>query len=608
MDHDLSWQLVGSELCGKLGGAPILQDRIFHYLREERPSFEINGIHLEIKPYPLRPLFGVYFEVLQDGIIPRVAASIGEVFALVNERQSNVVIDNRLALIQPSSTEEFKAELLKFGLEVGVPMRIKEIVQFLEKDSGVKLFGITNLEASALSHDVAQVLLPDTIKATLFGYQLKGFSYLNLMRSISSGCVLGDEMGLGKTMQAIAFLCSELKHERQPNLVVCPATLCKNWANELNKFAPSIVYTEHSGKFRTGSSRVLRSFDVVIMSYETLIADETLVSRVAWNCVFLDEAQAIKTPVSKRTLVAKSLSRQFSLAITGTPIENHLEDLWSILDFAEPSVLGDLQKFRQNFSDDESDARELSRLTSPLILRRKVNDVENELPELIQAPQALPLSDREAIRYQEILESISSGDLEPLPGSQKLRMLCAHSNLDAEEFNQATKTLRVVEILEEAFLNKRKVLIFGSYQHEIDSLVECVREIFPSSYVGYIDGRINPNLRTSLVEKFTEHTGPGCLVLNPRAAGVGLNITAATYVVHFNPEWNPAITDQATKRAHRTGSTETVTAFHLYYQGTIEEKIVERATFRRNMAAEGAPGSSDEPKIQDIASLLGITI
>ncbi len=608
MDELVEWRLVETELQGYIENDRLDEPALLRAIRAQLDPPAVNRNGERLRPYPLLAQSGLFVEVADQALVLKPVVYLDDEFAVVKCDQRNAVVGHWFITLSDKAMIEFNLILTSIGLSLDEPVKIDKILDLKLSESGIRLFGLTALESSMLAQRHPAIQSPTELHATLFPYQERGLAYLVMMREIANGCILGDDMGLGKTMQAIALMCRESELGRGSNLVVCPATLCRNWSTELKKFAPGLRVLEHSGPLRTGSLNTLMDFDIVISSYETMVNDSFLLGRIDWNCVVLDEAQAIKTSTAIRTTTAKALKRNFSLAVTGTPIENHLEDLWSILNFSEPSVLGTLSDFRVRFLDNEEDARIVQSLSSPLMLRRRLADIENELPELLQISQALEMSESTRTAYMALIENISNGSLHPLSGCQELRMICAHSRPHDDNFQDSAKVNRLIEILEEAFINGKKAIVFGSYREEIDLLVQRVSKAFAGSFVRSIDSRVPPNERGVLIDEFSDFPGAACLVLNTKAAGVGLNIVAANYVIHFNPELNPATTDQATKRAHRTGSTETVTAFHLYYADSIEEKIIQRAEDRRKMAEAGAPGSDEEPNINDVAWLINLKI
>ncbi|MGF6965733.1 SNF2 family DNA or RNA helicase [Paraburkholderia sp. WC7.3g] len=434
--------------------------------------------------------------------------------------------------------------------------------------------------------------------ATLYPYQSDGVAFLRFVESEDIGCVLADEMGLGKTLQVIALLQAEQNEGRSPSLVVAPATLLENWRREIQSFAPRLRTIVHNGSARAGVAEAFIGAEVVIVSYDTVVRDQELLGDVPWDIVILDEAQNIKNPAAQRTLAVKKLPRRVSLAVTGTPVENHLEDLWSVSDFALPGLLGELSEFRGRYSDHVDDASRLASVVSPLILRRRVAEVARDLPDKIEIPQRIEMSESLALAYESIrLDAMAEyGAGAGIVATSKLRVLCAHPILSTEWPGDPThdmpKYQRLLELLSELFESTEKVLIFTSYQGMIDLLKQDLPIRWPDVFFDYIDGRVNVPARQGVVDSFFSFNGPGALFLNPKAAGTGLNITAANHVIHYNPEWNPALTAQATARAFRRKQTRPVTVHHLYFADSVEEIMLERAEHKRQMA-EGAVTGHD---------------
>ncbi|VWB87070.1 SNF2-related protein [Burkholderia metallica] len=447
----------------------------------------------------------------------------------------------------------------------------------------------------------------------LYPYQLSGVAFLSLVAEQGVGCILGDEMGLGKTAQVIALLQIEKNAGRGPALVVAPATLLENWRRELASFAPTLTVSLHAGADRAGISARLQGTDIILVSYDTAMRDEEILSQIAWNVIVLDEAQAIKNPEAQRTVTVKRLPRRVSIAVTGTPLENRIDDLWSLADFAMPGLLGGRNAFLSQFGNEIEDAVRLAPIVAPMLLRRKVMDVAQDLPERIEVPQALQMP----LHLAQVYEALRKRTLEEfgptggLVATTRLRMLCAHPRLvgswHADPSIEMPKYERTVELLEEIFSGGEKALIFSTYQAMANLFMSDMPRRFPKAFLDFIDGRVEGTMRQAVVDRFFEHRGYGVLFLNPKAAGSGLNITTANHVIHYNPEWNPALTAQASARSYRRKQTRPVTIHHLFYVQTVEDVIRSAAAFKQDLAREAVTGHEGDIDPMAIAQALHVS-
>jgi len=451
---------------------------------------------------------------------------------------------------------------------------------------------------------------PSGVIANLYPYQQQGWQWLRLVLGEGVGGLLCDEMGLGKTLQVIAAITDSPGGTISPVLIVAPGSLLENWYREISRFSPELRLLKHHGPQRTGTPAGLRGYDVVITSYGSVYRDNSLLHMIRWALVVLDEAQNIKNPDAERTRAVKGLPRDAGLAVTGTPVENSLTDFWSIMDFACPGYLGDLASFASTYIDDPDGAARLEPLVSPLMLRRRVTDVAKDLPARIDIPQALELSIQEAATYDGIRQQILAeyGRAASLVALTKLRMFCAHPALvDApttDEVASFSKMRRLLDILEEVFVSGEKALVFTSYTEMADLIANEVTRRF-GVFARTLDGRLPIDNRQPLLDEFQAVVGAGTLILNPRAGGSGLNITAANHVIHYNPEWNPALEDQASARAYRRGQIRPVTVHRLFLAGTVEEVVQERLQRKRVLAETAVVGvAGDEGDFQDILAAL----
>lgn len=459
-------------------------------------------------------------------------------------------------------------------------------------------------EAAELKSDTIRIA---GLEAELFPYQARGVQWMWDTVSRTGGLILADEMGLGKTLQIIALLMIDPPSSRAPALIVCPTSLIANWVREIARFAPTLGVAVHRGAHRTGVVSGLQTSQVLITTYDTMVNDIAIFSSLEWSWVICDEAQAIKNPHSNRRQAIATIPRKRAIPMTGTPVENSLVDLWSLTDFAIPGLLGSLSEFEGSFPDSLDSGQQLKRLTDPIILKRRVADVASDLPERIDVDVPLELDDRLIDHYREVRDATM--EKYPVAGALvatlQLQLVCAHPWLrDAGENEEdaaivtaadmplvTPKMERVVTLLREAFANGRKVIVFALF-NRIGDLLKQACSHMPDTHWGAINGSTPQEDRQTIIDVFAAHEGPACLVLNPKAAGAGLNITAATVVIHFTPVWNPALEAQASARAHRRGQTEPVTIYRLFYLDTVEEVMIDRSAWKNDLANETVPVST----------------
>jgi len=486
-----------------------------------------------------------------------------------------------------------------------------EYLKIIETDYENEI-GPVNIEDQIILNEIQ--LVEQGFSAKLYNYQKTGVSWLQSIANEEIGCVLADEMGLGKTLQIIALITLFKSRWKLPTLIVAPATLLENWRRELYKFSGALNIIVHNGSQRTGFPSVLKTFDVIITSYDIVVRDQSMFCIIDWGFIVLDEAQAIKNPDTGRAVAIKQLSRKVSIAVTGTPIQNSLRDLWSIMDFVCTGLMGSRNQFEANNSDTETNAIKMEHIVSPFMLRRLVIDVANDLPEKIIIPQAVNISESEIIKYEDLRCQIADeyGKSATLVSLIKLRQFCTHPFLleesgEIDPMILSNKYLRLVEILEEIRVQQQKAIIFTSFSKMIDIFFNDLSNRFKVPCY-QIDGRTPVPVRQGVIDTFSTVIGSSFLILNPRAAGTGLNITAANHVIHYNLEWNPAVEDQATARAYRRGQSLPVTVHRLYYPNTIEEVINDRLDKKRYLSDIAVIGTdASEADKADIARALAIT-
>lgn len=435
------------------------------------------------------------------------------------------------------------------------------------------------------------------LRATLYDYQKNGFLWIRSILGNINGCILGDEMGLGKTLQIITYAVSMQQKGACSILVVAPISLLANWEKECRKFAPSLNILIHHGSQRASNFKDFSPYDIVVTSYSVVINDLYMLNMKKWDLVVLDEAQNIKNPTSARTIACKSLKRKNAIAVSGTPFENHVTDVWSIVDFIKPGLLGSLEQFNDVISDNVDGGQKLEPILSSLMIRRLVKDVANELPPRIDIDQPLQMTSKECEEYAQYLDEIkgsSQTDRISIGMFQKLRMYCTHpmitnNDVAIDPFSKSVKYQRLCEILEGILENREKVIVFTSYKKMFEIFEDDLRSRYGVK-IWMINGETDVDDRQIIVDQFNQYSSSAVLILNPRAAGTGLNITGANHVIHYNLEWNPALEDQSSARAYRKGQTKTVFVYRLYYKDTIEQVMQQRILRKRDIAKEAVVG------------------
>lgn len=442
--------------------------------------------------------------------------------------------------------------------------------------------------------------LPNTFNAELRDYQLQGFEWLSRLSKWGVGACLADDMGLGKTVQALAILVENAS--KGPSLVIAPTSVCFNWISEAIRFAPTLTSLQFGFGNREKMIQNLKPYDLVLCTYGLIQQEEVsnLLQTVNWSVLILDEAQAIKNMSTKRSQAVMNLHADFKVITTGTPIENHLGELWNLFRFLNPGLLGSLESFNKRFAypierdHDKSTRLKLKRLIQPFILRRMKNDVLEELPEKTEIVHHIELSKEEAAFYetlrQEALKKLSKNSdikegqkqLQIFAEIMKLRRACCNSSLVNPKIQiKSSKLEAFQEILEELLENKHKVLVFSQFIDHLDIIKKYLES--QNIQFQYLDGSTPMKERQRSVEAFQSGEGDVFLI-SLKAGGSGLNLTAADFVIHMDPWWNPAVEDQASDRAHRIGQNRPVTVYRLVTKDTIEEKIIELHKHKRDLA------------------------
>ena len=448
-----------------------------------------------------------------------------------------------------------------------------------------------------------RVEIPDTVHAQLRDYQRRGVDWMYWMSRNNLGAVLADDMGLGKTLQLLSLTAIE-KHREQstgPTLVVAPTSVVGNWAREAAKFVPSLRILVHHGSQRaTGEElvRVATGRDLVITSYGTVSRDFSALGRIEWDRVVLDEAQAIKNSSTRASKSVRSLPSRHRIALTGTPVENRLSEMRSIIDFTNPGVLGSASFFRHHFAkpierdNDEALTDRLRRLTAPFILRRLKTDpaIIDDLPEKTEEVLTVTLSDEQAALYKALVDDVQR-QLETkdkgmarrgmvLASLTRMKQICNHpahylgdgSPVTLKGQHRSGKIEKLMELVDHAVQSGQRMLVFTQYRAFGEILQPYLSEQLGES-VPFLHGGVPQEKRDRLVSDFQADDGPAVMILSLKAGGTGLNLTAASMVVHMDRWWNPAVENQATDRAFRIGQQKNVAVYKMISAGTMEESI-----------------------------------
>lgn len=440
----------------------------------------------------------------------------------------------------------------------------------------------------------------DTFSATLRPYQLEGFRWLYRLSIWGMGACLADDMGLGKTIQALAVM--EKHAARGPSLIVAPVSVAGNWQNESRRFTPSLEPYIYRGGQRLSLLENLMPGDIVIASYGVVWRDIEQLKDIEWNCIVLDEAQMIKNANSKTSKAIQQLKGQWTLALSGTPIENHLGDLWSLFRTINPGLLGSWDRFKRSYAlpisrEHNTNARErLERRIRPFILRRLKKDYLKELPSKTEVTLDVELSDDEMNVYkalrQEAIEKMDGGDSEMSEAQKRVAMLGAltrlrqaacHPSLVMDTWAKGSSKLELFsQLAVQVKENGHKALVFSQFTSHLALIRERLDELGMS--YGYLDGGTPAISRQKQVEVFQEGKLDFFLI-SLKAGGTGITLTEADFVIHMDPWWNPAVEDQATDRAYRMGQTKPVTVYRLVSRGTVEEMILKIHEVKRNLAS-----------------------
>ncbi len=425
-------------------------------------------------------------------------------------------------------------------------------------------------------------------------YQSRGVAWMKFLADHGFGALLADDMGLGKTIQTIAWLCLDADRRRHPALIVAPLSLIANWRHEFERFAPGLrVYVHHGERRHTASGfgKAAKESDVVLTSYSLLVKDYTDISETEWDALVIDEAQTVKNADTRAARALLALGAPRRIALTGTPVENSVTDIWSLESFLNPGFLPDRKTFAEKFARPiaanaaDGAAKRLRHALEPFVLRRLKSDPEiaAELGEKREIREYCELTPRERADYEAALEDYRAG--ERMRGDifaliTRLKLVC----------DGAGKTMRLFDLVESIFANGESVLVFTQYAKVGQALKTALEKRFPNP-VPFMHGALTPAKREEEIARFNA-PGPAAFILSLRTGGFGLNLVKATHVIHFDRWWNPAVEAQATDRAHRIGQKSTIFVHVFITSGTIEERVDE--ILERKLATAGTLVASGE--------------
>jgi len=543
--------------------------------------------------------------ILVKGVVKfdEYEVDISHVVGAFNRRESFVQLsDNTVGLLTTDQENHYLLELAEESEIVGTTIQIKKnqfgaIAPLFEKTKLTP--SLHKLRQTIHNFQEIEQVLPDPLFiGNLRGYQKTGVNWLNFLHSYHLHGILADDMGLGKTVQVLAFL-SRLP-QNTPHLIVMPTSLLFNWRNEIEKFLPHFTCLVHQGPKRAQNLAALNSYTIILTSYGTLRTDAFLLNQLTYQCLILDEAQVIK---NSQTLTAQTIydfKAQMRLCITGTPIENNMNELWSHFRFLMPDLLGKLEQFQSEIQASTSDRRYLDRLKrkiSPFILRRTKKEVLKDLPERMDQLVTIDMDDSQRKIYESFLagykknlikkvetEGVGKHRMEILEAILRLRQICCHpllvsSLIEENEKVTSSKLEALEQDLETIMSENAKVLIYSQFTGML-SLMKQLAHAKNWPYC-YLDGSTKD--REKEVEKFQNSSGSMIFFVSLKAGGVGLNLTAADYVLLYDPWWNEAVEEQAINRAHRIGRKEVVIAKRYIVADSIEEKIMKLKASKKHI-------------------------
>jgi SNF2 family DNA or RNA helicase len=493
------------------------------------------------------------------------------------------------------SESKYRVQTFKVGL---IGELIDQNVELIMSQSFQKFWDLISSFST-----FEEMEIPESIKATLREYQRKGYSWLYFMYTYGLNGILADDMGLGKTLQTLVLL-QKIKEDQgsRPNLIICPTSVVYNWEDEIKKFTPELKAINYTGSGRSALLSKINSNDVIVTSYAILRRDFNSLKKYNFRYIVLDEAQKIKNYQSLTASVSKQLRSDHRLALSGTPIENRLSELWSIFDFLMPGFLYDFNDFKVKYAQpieeyNNKDAeRRLKKQVFPFILRRLKQNVAKDLPDKLEFVSYSELLPEQQDIYLDILDQtreeifrkierdgIAKSQMSILSALLRLRQICCHPKLigdvHAAKIRNSGKLENLKEMVKEVIQQGHRILLFSQFVEMLKIIREWLEE--EGIKFEYLTGSTKD--RKECVDRFNNNDSIPIFLISLKAGGTGLNLTGADYVIHYDPWWNPAVEDQATDRAHRIGQTKKVFVYRLITKGTVEEKMVKLQEKKRDL-------------------------
>ncbi|MBU6455854.1 MAG: DEAD/DEAH box helicase, partial [Cyanobacteria bacterium REEB67] len=564
-------------------------------------SFDL-GVMVDGKRVPLLPAINRAIKHLQ-GIVPHLEIDElnvnGKFYAPLPDGQYIELPFERVKAVVQTLLEIFDrpGAVVESAAKVSLPQIMQLAPQFARSNNAL-LEKINNFDG------LKTITPPSTFKAELRPYQLEGLSWLDFIREFGLGGILADDMGLGKTIQTLAHIACEKKAKRakKPYLVVCPTSVLPNWMSEIKKFAPNLKSLALSGLQRAADFSKISRADIVVTTYPLVPRDIDILREQDWQAVILDEAQYIKNPLTQVAQAVQFLRSDYRLCLTGTPIENHLTELWSQYNFLMPGFLSDLKTFNKTVRtpiEKQNDAymqKILKAKVSPFLLRRTKELVAKDLPEKTVITKSVELEGAqrdlyETVRlamYEKVQDALAEKGLARsqiviLDALLKLRQVCCDPRLvnlpSAKKVKTSAKLEQLLEMIDELVSEGKRILLFSQFT----SMLDLIEPELNEREIEFVQIRGDTKDRATPVKLFQAGSVP-VFLLSLKAGGTGLNLTAADTVIHYDPWWNPAVENQATDRAHRIGQRNKVFVFRLIAAGTIEEKMIEMQEKKRAIA------------------------